>query len=49
MRTFKSITSALYVPGNQERMLLKCTQVGASLIVPDLEDAVPILEKPKAL
>ena len=44
----KVITSGLYVPGNQERMLLKCQQSNASLIVPDLEDSVPLAEKPKA-
>jgi citrate lyase beta subunit len=38
---FKTITSGLYVPGNQERMLLKCVTAKASLIVPDLEDSVP--------
>jgi len=29
-------------------MLLKCVTANASLIVPDLEDAVPLHEKPKA-
>jgi len=29
-------------------MLAKCVTANASLIVPDLEDAVPVLEKPKA-
>lgn len=44
-RYSKVITSGLYVPGNQERMLLKCVTAKASLIVPDLEDSVPINEK----
>ena len=29
-------------------MLLKCITAQASLIVPDLEDSVPLFEKPKA-
>lgn len=45
---YKSITSGLYVPGNQERMLNKCVTAKACLIVPDLEDSVPLAEKPKA-
>ena len=42
------ITSGLYVPGNQERMLNKCTTTKASLLVPDMEDSVPLEEKPKS-
>ena len=44
----KIINSGLYVPGNQQRMLNKCALAGTSLIVPDLEDAVPQAEKDKA-
>jgi citrate lyase beta subunit len=44
----KRIVSGLYVPGNQERMLLKCITAKANLVVPDLEDSVPMQEKPKA-
>ena len=39
------ITSGLYVPGNQLRMLNKCVTVRATLLVPDMEDSVPIAEK----
>lgn len=42
------ISSGLYVPGNQQRMLNKCVTVGASLLVPDLEDSVPLQEKQAA-
>lgn len=42
------ITSGLYVPGNQERMLNKCVTTKATLLVPDMEDSVPPHEKPKA-
>jgi citrate lyase subunit beta/citryl-CoA lyase len=44
----KAISSGLYVPGNQEKMLSKCIMANASIIVPDLEDSVPLDEKPKA-
>ena len=44
----KIITSGLYVPGNQERMLKKCVTAKATLLVPDIEDSVPYHEKPKA-
>ena len=39
------ITSGLYVPGNQLRMLNKCVTVKATLLVPDMEDSVPSHEK----
>ena len=42
------ITSGLYVPGNQLRMLNKCVTVKATLLVPDMEDSVPSHEKPLA-
>ena len=42
------ITSGLYVPGNQLRMLNKCVTTRATLIVPDMEDSVPPHEKPVA-
>ena len=42
------ITSGLYVPGNQARMLNKCVTSRATLLVPDVEDSVPYHEKPKA-
>ena len=42
------ITSGLYVPGNQQRMLDKCVKSRATLLVPDIEDSVPYTEKPKA-
>lgn len=44
----KIITSGLYVPGNQARMLNKCVTVRATLLVPDMEDSVPPHEKPLA-
>ena len=42
------ITSGLYVPGNQLRMLQKCVTTKATLIVPDMEDSVPIHEKDRS-
>ena len=42
------ITSGLYVPGNQERMLTKCVTANSTLIVPDMEDSVPPEQKPEA-
>ena len=50
-RSFSSsyiITSGLYVPGNQARMLNKCVTSKATLLVPDAEDSVPYHEKAKA-
>lgn len=44
----QTIVSGIYVPGNQERMLRKSVVSGATLIVPDIEDSVPVAEKPKA-
>ena len=44
----KFISSGLYVPGNQEKMLNKCVSTKATLLVPDMEDSVPVDEKPKA-
>lgn len=44
----KIITSGLYVPGNQQRMLTKCVTAKATLLVPDIEDSVPYHEKPRA-
>ncbi|TNV76799.1 hypothetical protein FGO68_gene9835 [Halteria grandinella] len=35
------LTSGLYVPGNQQKMLTKCVTTKASLLVPDMEDSVP--------
>lgn len=48
MRAAMMITSGLYVPGNQLRMLKKCVTVKATLLVPDMEDSVPPHEKPMA-
>ena len=48
MKMQKMITSGLYVPGNQLRMLNKCVTTRATLIVPDMEDSVPLHEKPIA-
>lgn len=38
----------MYVPGNNEKMLGKCASYSASLLVPDIEDSVPLQEKPMA-
>jgi citrate lyase beta subunit len=35
------LTSGLYVPGNQQKMLTKCVTTQAALLVPDMEDSVP--------
>ncbi|BBD73120.1 CoA ester lyase [Sulfodiicoccus acidiphilus] len=40
--------SQLYVPGNNEKMIRKSTQLPADSVVLDLEDAVPNVEKAKA-
>ena len=49
-RTLKnSIKSALYVPSTQEKMLSKCVNLKASIVIPDLEDSVPDLQKENAL
>ena len=46
-RTY-TILSGLYVPGNQDRMLTKCVTTNSTLLVPDMEDSVPMHEKPLA-
>jgi len=48
MKNLARITSGLYVPGNQLRMLQKAQLSTATLLVPDIEDSVPLHEKPKA-
>jgi citrate lyase subunit beta / citryl-CoA lyase len=40
--------SQLYVPGNNERMIVKASTLGADSVVLDLEDAVPPGEKNRA-
>lgn len=40
--------SLLIMPGNRENMLAKAPTYGADALVFDLEDAVPLAEKPKA-
>jgi len=39
------IKSCLFIPGNQEKMLFKAEKINANVIVPDLEDSVPLKEK----
>jgi citrate lyase subunit beta/citryl-CoA lyase len=43
------VSSALYVPSTSEKMINKCVNLNASLIIPDLEDSVALNEKEKAL
>src|SRR5512138_2597052 len=38
----------LFVPGNQPRMLAKAPTLGADALLFDLEDSVPLAEKPRA-
>jgi citrate lyase subunit beta/citryl-CoA lyase len=38
----------LFVPGNRDRMLQRGPTAGADALLPDLEDAVPMAEKPLA-
>jgi citrate lyase subunit beta/citryl-CoA lyase len=45
----KRIKSCLFVPGNQEKMLKKSYNIGAHVLVPDLEDSVPISDKQNAI
>jgi citrate lyase subunit beta/citryl-CoA lyase len=42
------LRSLLYVPGNQPRMLSKAPTLGADALLLDLEDSVPLAEKPHA-
>jgi citrate lyase subunit beta/citryl-CoA lyase len=42
------LRSLLYVPGNQPRMLSKAPTLGADALLLDLEDSVPLAEKPYA-
>ena len=48
VRNYSDIYSGLYVPGNQERMLNKCMTVKPSVIIPDMEDSVPLTKKADA-
>jgi citrate lyase subunit beta / citryl-CoA lyase len=43
-----SLRTWLFVPGNQPRMLAKAPTVGADALLLDLEDSVPLAEKPRA-
>lgn len=45
---YSHLKSCLFIPGNQEKMLQKILKINADIIVPDLEDSVPISEKIKA-
>lgn len=40
--------SDLYLPANNERMILKAPTLGADVITLDIEDSVPVSEKPAA-
>lgn len=42
----KLLRSMLFVPGNRPRMVEKAPTIGADAIILDLEDSVPIAEKP---
>ena len=42
------LRSLLFVPGNRADMLNKAIDMPADAIVPDLEDSVPLAEKPNA-
>jgi citrate lyase subunit beta/citryl-CoA lyase len=44
-----NIKSCLFVPGNSEKMLYKSISVDSDIIVPDLEDSVPLKEKNQAV
>ena len=44
----KRFVSGLYVPGTTDKMLLKAATVPASVIVPDMEDSVPLANKEEA-
>jgi citrate lyase subunit beta / citryl-CoA lyase len=48
VRCYSEICSALYVPGNQDKMLKKSLQFSPSVVVPDMEDSVPPAQKPEA-
>jgi len=43
-----SVTSALFIPGNQEKMLNKSLHIHSDVLVPDCEDSVTNHEKNKA-
>ena len=42
------IRSAIYIPGNREKMLAKAGRLAADAVILDLEDAVPYAEKDRA-
>jgi citrate lyase subunit beta/citryl-CoA lyase len=46
--TMTPLRSALFIPGNKERMLAKASGVNADAILPDMEDSVPDAEKANA-
>jgi citrate lyase subunit beta/citryl-CoA lyase len=46
--SYTNIKSCLFVPGNQEKMLKKSYNINTHILVPDLEDSVPITEKQNA-
>jgi len=45
---YSKIKSALFVPGSQEKMLQKSLDLDPHIIVPDLEDSVPLAKKHEA-
>ena len=44
----RPLRTLLFIPGNRERMLEKGPTAGADALLPDLEDAVPLGDKPAA-
>jgi citrate lyase subunit beta / citryl-CoA lyase len=44
----KPVTTALYVPGTRERVMLKAIASGAEAVILDLEDTVPVAAKAEA-
>jgi citrate lyase beta subunit len=48
INSFSHIKSCMFVPGNQEKMLKKGYNIPSHVLVPDLEDSVPLTEKSNA-
>lgn len=44
----RSVRTALFAPGNKERMMAKALESGADAVIFDLEDSVPVAAKPEA-
>ena len=44
----KALRTALFAPGNKERLMVKALESGADAVIFDLEDSVPVAVKAEA-